>query len=197
LPRVNRTRYAILGMLSFEPMSGYEIKKRFDNSIAHFWQENYSRIYPVLGELEEAGLVTKRTEHTEGKPSRNVFSITDEGMKDLRDWLLLPAERPTLRIELLLKLFFGHAVPVENMIVKVKEEKRSCEQILQVFAQIENHMDNISSSRNTCDENITFGLITLRYGQRYYEAVSRWCDETLDVLNECSSSSETITIEEE
>jgi DNA-binding PadR family transcriptional regulator len=183
-------------MLSFEPMSGYEIKKRFDNSIAHFWQENYGRIYPVLSQLEAEGLVTKKTEHTEGMRSRNIYSITDEGTANLREWLLLPAEPPTLRIELLLKLFFGHAVPVANMIAKVEDEKRSCGQILQTFARVEEHLKSVGKHPDVCDENIRFGLITLRYGQSYYQAVSQWCDETLQTLAECAGE-KNLEIEEE
>ena len=29
--------HAILGFLSYEPMSGYDLKKLFDQSVAHFW----------------------------------------------------------------------------------------------------------------------------------------------------------------
>ena len=115
MARINRTRYAILGMLSLGPMSGYDMKKRFDESIAHFWNENYSGIYPMLRRLEEEELVEKRTERTAKNPERNVYTLNEKGREELDRWLLLPAERPTLRIELLLKLFFGHDVPKENV----------------------------------------------------------------------------------
>jgi hypothetical protein len=118
-------------------------------------------------------------------------------MEHLREWLLLPAERPTLRIELLLKLFFGHTVPLENMIQKVQDEKRSCGQILQVFARIEEHMAGVRDRPGVCEENITFGLVTLRYGQRYYSAVSQWCDETLEILKQRSGGTKTGEHEEE
>ncbi len=72
MPKVNKTKFAILGMLSIAPMSGYDMKKRFDSSVAHFWNENYGHIYPVLGRLEKEGLVTKKTELPQGKPLRKV-----------------------------------------------------------------------------------------------------------------------------
>lgn len=182
MPKTNRTKYAVLGMLSFQPMSGYDMKKGFDGSIAHFWNENYGHIYPVLKRLEKEELVTKKTEQSEGKPQRHVYSITDRGKTDLHEWLQLPAERPTLRIELLLKLFFGNEVSVENMIRKVEEEKAFCSEYLRTFDQIEKHVMSHNQGQRTA--GIPYWLITLRYGQHYYRAVSQWCDDTLQTLEE-------------
>ena len=52
MPKENKTKYAILGLLSLAPMSGYDIKIITDNSIGHFWNENFGHIYPVLGRME-------------------------------------------------------------------------------------------------------------------------------------------------
>jgi len=188
MPKTNRTKYAILGMLTFEPMSGYEMKKRFDSSIAHFWTENYGHIYPVLKRLESEGLVTKKTEQASGKPPRHVYSVTDRGRRELRDWLLLPAERPRLRIELLLKLFFGYGIPVENAVDKVRMEKEACEQALRAFERIEEHLSSVDHGGGT--REIPYALITLRYGQHYYRAIADWCDETLSLLEKRRSSPE-------
>ncbi len=181
MAKTNRTKYAILGMLSLEPMSGYDMKKRFDNSVTHFWNENYGHIYPVLKRLERENLVTKRTETTEGKPSKHVYSITEEGKEDLHEWLLLPAERPALRIELLLKLFFGHMVPTANLVQKVEDENHFCAQTLETFDQIEKHIEEMKSKKTLT--GVQYWLITLHYGQRYYRAVQKWCEETLEILN--------------
>jgi DNA-binding PadR family transcriptional regulator len=184
MAKVNRTKYAILGMLSLEPMSGYDMKKRFDNSVAHFWNENYGHIYPVLKRLENEKLVTKKTETTEGKPTRNIYSITEKGKQDLSEWLLLPAERPTLRIELLLKLFFGHSVPTDNLIKKVENEKQLCEKSLETFDQIDQHVKAMKSGNEL--QGVKFWLITLSYGRHYYKAVHKWCEETLEILKKAN-----------
>lgn len=182
MPKVNRSKYAVLGMLSFAPMSGYDMKKRFDSSIAHFWNENYGRIYPVLKDLEAEGLVTKKTETIAGKPPRNVYSITGKGNRDLKAWVMLPAERPTLRIELLLKLFFGSQVPKENITQKLESEKAFCMTTLNMYSEIEEHVKCVHEDGEKPE--IPFWLITLSYGKHYYRAVSEWCDETLKILRE-------------
>ena len=33
-------KHAILGFLSLQPMTGYDLKKAFDQSVRHFWPAN-------------------------------------------------------------------------------------------------------------------------------------------------------------
>ncbi len=42
------TAYVILGMVSGEPRSGYEIKALVDNTTRFFWAASYGQIYPEL-----------------------------------------------------------------------------------------------------------------------------------------------------
>ena len=36
-------KHAILGFLSFKALSGYDLKKAFDNSVRHFWTANRAK----------------------------------------------------------------------------------------------------------------------------------------------------------
>jgi len=87
------TEYAVLGMLALGPGSGYDLKKRIEGSIAHFWSESYGQIYPILAHLASQGLVERRLERQKGKPDRQVYSITAEGQERLGAWLTAPARR--------------------------------------------------------------------------------------------------------
>ena len=106
-----KSKYAILGMLSIEPMSGYDIKKEVENSISNFWTESYGQIYPVLKNLIAEKLVTKTVESEAGKPDRHVYSLTATGRKELRRWLRQGFAPKIQRDEFLLKLFFGEEIP--------------------------------------------------------------------------------------
>ena len=44
-----------------------------------------------------------------GKPERYVYTITEHGQQELKEWLAEPVEEGVERNELLLKLFFGNA----------------------------------------------------------------------------------------
>jgi len=176
----NKTKYAILGALSHMPMSGYDFKKFSDGSIAHFWNENYARIYPVLKQMEKEGLVIKETMQTEGRPSRNMYSVTDKGKSQLNQWLLQPVEDVRPREELLLKLFFSEKVPVENLVDKIKAEKEKCQKYIEEYLRIECFLQTDETTRN--ERSLPLWLATLNYGKLRRESVIKWCDETLKSL---------------
>ena len=77
--KAGTTEYAVLGMLGWGPASGYDLKKRFEGSVGHFWSESYGQIYPILARLATQGLAERRLERQKGKPDRYVYSITAEG----------------------------------------------------------------------------------------------------------------------
>ncbi len=103
----NKSKYAIMGILSMGPMSGYDIKKKFEQNLSYFWSESYGQIYPILKKLAQQGLATRTIERHEGKPDRHIYALTAKGQKELQDWMIQPVGRQIGRHEILLKLFFG------------------------------------------------------------------------------------------
>ena len=67
----------ILGLLSHEELTGYEIKKRMDTTLKYFWSASYGSIYPALNDLVHRGLATKR-EDTNSKRNKLIYTITRE-----------------------------------------------------------------------------------------------------------------------
>ena len=70
--------YVILGLLSHEDLTGYEIKKRMDTSLKYFWGASFGSIYPALSDLVERGLASKRNGAENGR-NKLIYSITEEG----------------------------------------------------------------------------------------------------------------------
>ncbi|MBP8000586.1 MAG: PadR family transcriptional regulator [Chloroflexi bacterium] len=97
-------KYAILGFLSWTPMTGYDLKKQFEESGTFYWSGNNNQIYKALVELHEAGLVTKQIQHQESLPSRKIYTVTEAGLAELRQWLLTPPELPQRRHSFLVQL---------------------------------------------------------------------------------------------
>jgi len=104
------TACVILGMVSREPRSGYEIKALVDETTRFFWAASYGQIYPELKRLSAAGLVEGRDE-PRGERRRTVYAITPAGEEELRAWLRRPPETFEMREEGLLKLFFAGVLP--------------------------------------------------------------------------------------
>ena len=69
-----KSKYAILGMLSIRPMSGYDVRKEIQESISNFWTESYGQIYPALKSLVAEKLVTRTVQRGVGKPDRHVYA---------------------------------------------------------------------------------------------------------------------------
>src|SRR5256885_17054267 len=90
--RANTSRYAILGVLSRRAMSGYDVKKLIERSIAHFWNESYGQIYPILNRLAAEGLAERRRERQRGRAGRHVYSLTPQGPPGLERGLGPPPQ---------------------------------------------------------------------------------------------------------
>lgn len=97
-----------LGMLTEGPASGYDLKKHFESTFGHFFAAGFGSIYPALGTLAEAGLVTCREVPQDGKPDRKVYRITEAGHEALMKALDNPAPSHKLRSEFLATMFFAH-----------------------------------------------------------------------------------------
>jgi PadR family transcriptional regulator, regulatory protein AphA len=179
-----RSKYAILGILSMGPMSGYDIKKMFEKSIGNFWSESYGQIYPLLKVLVGEGFATSSTQKQVGKPDRHVYSLTDAGRAELCRWLAEPVKDHIGRIEIALKLFFGHQVSTADSIRQVERFKTMRNQEIRALRATEERL----KTEQTNNPNLPYMLATVSYGQHVTQALLHWCDETLRVLNKLSEA---------
>ncbi len=124
--RENKTRYVILGMLSFAPKSGYEIGKTIQNSTKYFWSESDGQLYPILKQLTKEELVIcVEPETLPGKRSKKIYELTDKGQAALLVWLRQHPTTFTVRNEFLLQLFFGHQLSWRKIEIKSKRYKHN------------------------------------------------------------------------
>jgi PadR family transcriptional regulator AphA len=164
------TRFAILGLLSIEPMSGYDIRRASTDTLSHFWHESYGQIYPALAELEGAKLIRLLPQAREDSRPRKVYALTAQGRRALAAWRKqAPTTRP-FRNELLLKLFTADDPGVVlKHVRKLRAEETSK---LKEYARIEARLAREAPSKK-------LWRATVRYGIHRSRAVIAWCDETL------------------
>jgi PadR family transcriptional regulator AphA len=176
--RSSSTSEALLGLLTIEPMSGYDIGQMVRASIGHIWNESYGQIYPTLKRLAAGGLVEAKRERQNGKPDRYVYSITAKGREHLARWLAVPPQPEIPRNELLLKLFFGAQAPAATLIGYVEEMVETHRALLGRFAMAERE---IAAQQQYPDT--PYWKMAARYGQIEMEAHLRWAEETLAELS--------------
>jgi PadR family transcriptional regulator, regulatory protein AphA len=190
MPRQNKSRYAVLGFLSWQPGSGYDIRRAIAESVGNFWNESYGQIYPALRELEREGLAQRVIEKKPGKPDRHVYSITDTGRNELRRWLEQPAEPHIYRVEVLIKLFFGEQASVESSLAHVARYRAEHQGLLAGYRAIRDHL-----LRDFADDpRLPYWLLTVDCGLCVGRAYVEWCDRAEEELQTLARSHTRTTV---
>lgn len=165
-------RHAILGFLSIQPMSGYDLKRHFDASIRHFWSADQAAIYRALSELDTELLVEHERIAQTTRPDRKVFSLTYAGRAALDAWLATPAPSVARREPLLVKLFFAGRLSPEALRTVLQAELESVDAELDGFRAI---VASIEADPGTNDPATLMGpLITLTNGVVSAVAQRQW-----------------------
>ena len=107
--------YAILGLLSRYELSGYDLKKIFEDSVALYWTGNNNEIYRSLLDLRERGLVTCQVQPQEKLPARKEYTITQLGREVLSEWSTTAPELPQRRHTLLIQLAWADALAPDTL----------------------------------------------------------------------------------
>ncbi len=167
----------ILGLLSHEELTGYEIKKRMDTTLKYFWSASYGSIYPALNDLVNRGLATKR-EDTNSKRNKLIYTITENGRDYLKNWLSLPAEKDELRYETLLKLFFGSEKGEEQALIHMEAFEKKIEEELPYLL----HAEKALNQNLQNDIAHKYYLLTVEFGIKTYQTYLEWCKEARKLL---------------
>jgi DNA-binding PadR family transcriptional regulator len=107
--------HAILGLLSLNPLSGYDIKKMFEGSAALYWSGNNNQIYKTLVKLHEQALVTRETQIQDSSPAKKVYSISEKGLEELRRWVSSTPEVPQVRNSFLIQLAWADSLTADEL----------------------------------------------------------------------------------
>lgn len=174
----NKTKYAILGLLSHEPLTGYDIKKKIESTISYFWDASFGQIYPTLQKLANDGLVIKKVELEENRPVRKIYSITEKGIEELRKWLREPVEKEVIRYEILLKLSFGSQISIVENLKNIKEFQYQRRPILEILKGYEQNLKQVIAQ----NEDHLYYLLTVRFGEYVYQAYQDWAEEAIKLL---------------
>ena len=166
--------HAILAFIEFQPVSGYDLKKVFDVSVAHFWSATQSHIYKSLDGLEKKGWVDVQIIQQDGKPNRKEYHITKAGHAELRRWLVTPLPLEPVRDSTMIQIFFSHLSAdneIESLFDARMQATRERLQTLQTLAQA---AINDNARRLGVERARQLWQITLDYGIAYYEFELAW-----------------------
>ena len=164
----------ILGLLNSQERTGYEIREIIETRLKYFFDGTAGMIYPTLKKLEKEGKVKKNVVYQEGRPNKNVFTITEEGRSDFLRYLSSETDEEILKSDFLVRIYFGknlNSPQIRTIILQEIERKKKNLSDLQVHFKKwqESGMDPLQT-------------IVYKYGIAYYESVLKVLSESLDLL---------------
>jgi len=176
MAREKKIDMVILGLLSHEDLTGYDIKKRIDGAISFFWKGSFGNIYPALKDLEESGQV-KRALASDGGREKILYSITESGRENLCGWLKNGQAVNELRYETLLKMYFGAGAGREETLLNIEQFEADARQNLAILKM---YCDNLEKVLD--DEDHVYFYLTASFGVETYEAYLKWCAKAKKML---------------
>lgn len=173
----SKTQYAILGALSIQPMSGYEIKKMMAGSTNYFWTESNGQLYPTLAKLARNKFVTVE-KHMVGEKIKKIYTITKTGLAKLKDWLTQDYQYYPVRKELLLKIFYGQNVTPNVSIQHIQKHLQKCQNLLKIYKDIEKKLTLLVKQ----GKRPVYFLLTVKAGVGTVKTEIAWCEESIDLI---------------
>ena len=172
--------HAILAFVTFQPQTGYDLKKYIDRSIGHFWSATQSHIYKSLDRMLAAGWLTVEVVAQDGTPDRKVYHVTPAGSTELRRWLTTPLPVKPTREDWLIQLFFAHGLSNEEIEALLRSRVEQLERGLErLRCEAQASLDS-SHAQIGVERARDLWQMTLDYGLALYEAELTWLNQAVD-----------------
>jgi DNA-binding PadR family transcriptional regulator len=107
---LNATAASLLGFLQEGPKTGWDLVEVIESSVGNFWNVTRSQVYRELKTLATAGLVRHGAT---GPRERLPYEITATGRQAFSRFLAEEGGGDTLRLPIVVKVFFGDQMPPE------------------------------------------------------------------------------------
>lgn len=181
-------KFAILGLLAHEELSGYEITRRFGQSVGHFWHARSQQIYPELGRLETDGLVEGRLVTQVGRPDKTLYRITERGSEQLHAWVTAPSPLSFGKDEFLVKVWSYGQVAAGEAAGALAEQRAKHEERLAGYLGLREAFRGADA--RTVDDRFLGAFLTLDAGIAMEESFIAWCRRAEAILAEREKTNE-------
>ncbi|NER37374.1 MAG: PadR family transcriptional regulator [Oscillatoria sp. SIO1A7] len=171
--------HTILAAIASEPQTGYDLSKRFDDSVGFFWKASQQQIYRELAKMEDRGLLSSEIIPQVGRPAKKLYSLTEEGLRELKTWIVQPSDPMAIREDLLVKVMAGHLVSREEILQELQHRRQIHAQQLSIYRHKEKTIFG-NLAKLPLEKQCLY--LTLRRGILYEENWVAWCDEAIEIL---------------
>ena len=177
-------KHGLLGLLNYQPMTGYELDKEFKESLAHFWQAKPQQIYRELDAMEQKGWLASERIIQEDKPNKRVYSITDEGKAEFLDWLSSPEQdienATRVKSTFFMRLFFAGEMRRKQALDLLYAYREQClvgmkemDEANEMMCQAEPYHD---------PEEAIYWKLIMMHGEMMRKTRLDWVEKAIDML---------------
>jgi DNA-binding PadR family transcriptional regulator len=164
--------FAILGLLSFGPRSGYDLMHIFETTAIGNYSSSPGAIYPALARLEKRRLIEGAVDDTQALRPKKVFRPTADGDETLRGWLRAPITKDDVQRrldELLLKFAFHSLL----------DRQASRDFLTGLAGMTDEYLAELRAQRKIfSDDEPPHGRLAFEFGIERYRACARWARRT-------------------
>ncbi len=173
-------KHILLGMLE-HPASGYDLKKKFNTSLRHFWAAELSQIYPLLRRMEQDGLLQSQASESDKGPTRKVYGRTPAGLAELVEWLGQGPHVSEERRHYLAQVYFLDAFGDPRRALAYMRSLR------ETMAAKYQALEATEAEWRDCDprypdelpETEFYPQVTLELGLKVFASHLEWCDRCI------------------
>ncbi|HNX58386.1 MAG TPA: PadR family transcriptional regulator [Spirochaetota bacterium] len=175
--------HAILGILNYMPMTGYDLNSFFGKSINFFWSAQMSQIYRELKGLENKGFVVASDEASSKGPHKRIYRITKKGTEHLKEWLKdIPEKidednRNAFLLRVMLLSTLGADELYSQIELRLAKYREDIEKIQAVESELHTLLNQIGK-----EDLLPYWKITISRGYHDVKSHIEWAEESLREL---------------
>lgn len=171
--------HAILGMLSYRSLSGYDLKKIMQDASFMYWSGNNNQIYKALLELGNNNFVTSEVYHQNSSPTKKVYTITEKGLEELKRWLKSVPEIFETKKSFLIQLAWADLLNDEELELILNQYEQEVKG--QLFVEQKKSESGFFKEGRTLRENAIWKLVNESMLMSYQSELE-WISKAKEIL---------------
>jgi len=167
-------RYFILGLLTRQPMSGYDIKHFLKGLSWLIGSPSSGSLYPTLRALLNDGLVTVEVIVRQDRPPKKIYTITARGRHELAQWFEQPVSPRTSSMKaFIMRLILTSNYSPAGLIAHLQQRR----------SEVAGYQLVLEQTAAALDGGADLGQrLALDYGMAIARSELAWLDRTLNQM---------------
>lgn len=177
-------KFAILGFLNYQSLSGYDLEQQLAASTAHFWHARLSQIYMTLKKLETDGWVESEVVEQDRRPDKRVYTITAQGQQAFAEWLAKPMpEVESVKRAVLLKLFFARPLGKVAILSQLQLQLHAHQSKRREYSSVlpPQAIDLLNHLPELHDHKVLWQIVQ-DFGKRYEDMYIAWLEDAIQTI---------------